>query len=225
MGGPGFPIIERRAAPAELVAPAEPAGRLAVFCYPTSPAVVAGSTQKTETLDLEAIRRSGAELVKRRSGGGAVYVAPGAQVWLDVYLPARDPLHTVDVSRAACFVGEIWKAAMVGLVESASAVEVYSGPLMASRWWRSWCYSGLGPGEVTLDGRKLVGLSQRRNRDGTWFFTMGCCSLDPVRDAGFLAASDLERGELAAELHKTLVPLPAAPELIIEGLKRSLALT
>ena len=37
---------------------------------------------------------------------------------------------------------------------------------MVSDWSALVCFAGLGPGEVTLDGQKLVGLSQRRTRDG-----------------------------------------------------------
>jgi lipoate-protein ligase A len=194
-----------------------------VFCFPDAPAIVAGSTQPIETLDLDAIERHSATLVRRRSGGGAVYVAPGEQVWLDVYVPSSDPLHTIDVSVAPGFVGAIWKEALGGLVTRDAGLEVYSGPLVSSLWSRRWCYSGLGPGEVTLDGRKLVGLSQRRNRAGTWFFTMGCTRLDPERDAGFAAGSGEERLELATELETTLAVLPAPQDLVIAALKRSLA--
>jgi hypothetical protein len=31
------------------------------------------------------------------------------------------------------------------------------------------CFAGLGPGEVTVDGRKAVGIAQRRTRAGSLF--------------------------------------------------------
>jgi lipoate---protein ligase len=38
--------------------------------------------------------------------------------------------------------------------------------MIATPWSELVCFAGIGPGEVMLDGRKLVGLSQRRTRDG-----------------------------------------------------------
>ena len=216
-------MIERRGSAEELVAPKDPSSRLAVLCFPTSPAVVAGSTQPLESLDLSAIAAHGAEVVRRRSGGGAVYVAPGEQVWLDLYLPATDPLHEVDVARAAAFVGDLWRRALAEFVPRDSSLAVYSGPLISSRWSRTWCYLGLGPGEVTFDDQKLIGLSQRRNRKGTWFFTMGYFALDSTRDAEFISLSDVERKEFAAELRDTIVALPAEQDTVLEALRLALA--
>lgn len=219
----GFPIVERHGTADALVAPEQPPGRVAVLCYPDAPAVVAGSTQSIATLDLDAITHRGASLVRRRSGGGAVYVAPDEQVWLDIYVPSTDPLHLMDVSAAPGFVGAIWKRALGELVAHDVALEVYAGPLVSSRWSRTWCYSGLGPGEVSLDGRKLVGLSQRRNRAGTWFFTMACTRLDPSRDSSFIAGSTSDHLELAQELATTLAALPAPADLVINALKQALS--
>ena len=38
--------------------------------------------------------------------------------------------------------------------------------MVTTPWSDLVCFAGLGPGEVLLDGRKLVGLSQRRTRNG-----------------------------------------------------------
>ena len=47
-----------------------------------------GSTSTSSTLD--ACRRAGVDVVKRRSGGGVVLVEPGAMCWFDVVVPAGD---------------------------------------------------------------------------------------------------------------------------------------
>lgn len=169
--------------------------------------MVLGSTQPAASIDEAVVGAFGAELVRRRSGGGAVFVAPAAQVWLDLFVPAGDPLHALDVSRAAAFVGRLWRDALVDLEGLDANLVVHNGPLVSSPWSRSWCFSGLGPGEVSASGRKLVGLSQRRTRAGSWFFTMASIELDPERDASFLAGSDEWRSALIEELHRSQAPL------------------
>jgi lipoate-protein ligase A len=223
MEGLGFSVIDRHGSPAVLVAPEDPTGRLAAFCFPSSAAVVAGSSQPLESLDLERISSLGLTVVRRRSGGGAVFVAPRAQVWLDVYLPADDPLYRVDVSKASGFVGELWRRALTDVSDRGELAEVYGGPLKSSRFSRAWCFSGLGPGEVTVGRRKLVGLSQRRNRAGAWFFTMACADLDAGRDSTLVALTPEVREEFREELEDALCPLPASVELVVERLKFHLA--
>lgn len=216
VAGNGFPIIERRLDPGELVVAPEPAGRVAAFCYPNRSAVVLGSTQPLASIDQAAAAAFGAEVVRRRSGGGAVFVAPGAQVWLDLFVPAGDPLYDLDVSRAAGFVGRLWRETLLELEGPDAELVAYAGPLVSSPWSRLWCFSGLGPGEVILAGKKLVGVSQRRSRAGSWFFTMACVDLDSIRDASLLAGSEEWRAGLVRELKRSHARL-AAPARAVES--------
>ena len=41
--------------------------------------------------------------------------------------------------------------------------------MACSDWCPLVCFAGIGPGEVLLDGVKLVGISQRRSRPGSRF--------------------------------------------------------
>jgi lipoate-protein ligase A len=67
------------------------------------------------------------------------------------------------------WLGDAWNRALGALgVPSAT---VHHGRLRPGPWSRALCFAGLGPGEVTVGGRKLVGLSQRRQRDRAWFAT------------------------------------------------------
>ena len=50
-----------------------------------------------------------------------------------------------------------------------------AGPGACTRWSSLVCFGGVGAGEVTVDGRKVVGLAQRRTRHGAWFH--GACVL------------------------------------------------
>ena len=127
------------------------------------PAVVLGSAQSDDVVDVVACRRAGVEVVRRRSGGGAVLLEPGAIVWFDVIVPAarlRAEGVGDDVSRSMVWLGAHVVAGLdaLGLV----GVSVHAGRMVTSRWSTLVCFAGLGPGEVVLDGHKLVGISQRR---------------------------------------------------------------
>jgi lipoate-protein ligase A len=129
----------------------------------TEPALVLGSTQPAALVPDPPI-----DVVRRRSGGGAVLVEPGDVAWVDVFLPAGDPLWQDDVGRSFWWLGDAWAAALEAL-GLAGRVEVHKGPLVAGPWSPLVCFAGLGPGEVTVDGRKAVGMAQRRTRAGALF--------------------------------------------------------
>jgi lipoate---protein ligase len=177
---------------------------------------VLGSTQPLASIDQAATAAFGADLVRRRSGGGAVFVAPGAQIWLDLFVPVGDPLYDLDVSRAAGFVGRLWRETLIELEGADAELVAYAGPLVSSPWSRLWCFSGLGPGEVIASGKKLVGVSQRRSRAGSWFFTMACIELDSIRDASFLAGSEEWRSGLVRELKRSQARL-VSPAGVVES--------
>ena len=67
---------------------------------------------------------------------------------------------------AACWVGVVWLAALADLCVSRM---VYRGALNEGRWGGLVCFAGRGPGEILVDGRKVVGISQRRDRSGVRF--------------------------------------------------------
>ena len=75
-------------------------------------AVVLGSTQDRALIDEERAEAAGIEVVRRSTGGGAVLVAPDAQVWLDVWLPRRHELWDDDIIRSAIWLGEAWAHAL-----------------------------------------------------------------------------------------------------------------
>jgi lipoate-protein ligase A len=120
------------------------------------PALVLGSRQPL-------IEATDVEVVRRRSGGGAVYLEPSGTLWVDVVVPRGDELWDDDVSRATYWLGETWAAAIGG------RAAVHRGPMVRTEWSDLVCFAGLGPGEVTVDGLKVVGISQRRTRDAARF--------------------------------------------------------
>ena len=157
--------------------------RQVAICQVQGPAaVVLGSTQRR---DLTADSQAGSDgpgpvMVRRRTGGGAVWVAPGAQAWVDAWIPRDDPLWDDDVVAAARFLGEAWRQALLPLGLAADRVTVHQGRLLDGPWSATVCFAGVGPAEVLVDGRKLVGLAQRRTRHGAWFHTSAHWRWDPA---------------------------------------------
>jgi lipoate-protein ligase A len=140
----------------------DPAERAVWVSDPTGPALVLGSTQPDSVVrpDVDI------EVVRRHSGGGAVLVVPGDLLWVDVIVPSGDDLWDDDVGRAAHWLGAVWCAALVDLGVTG---EVHTGGLVRAPWSDQVCFAGLGPGEVTVAGRKVVGISQRRTRAAARF--------------------------------------------------------
>lgn len=123
---------------------------------PTVPAVVLGSTQADPS------GAAAIEVVRRRSGGGAVLVTRDDPLWVDVDLPVGDPLWSDDVGASFGWLGSAWAVAL-------GAGDVHDGPFVPGRWGRTVCFASRGPGEVFVDGAKVVGLAQRRTRAGARF--------------------------------------------------------
>jgi lipoate-protein ligase A len=136
--------------------------RMATWCEVDRPSLVLGSSQPESSVDLEACRDAGVDVVRRHSGGGAVLIVPGEMLWLDVVVPSGDPLWSEDVGRAMWWLGEVWAEALEAC--GVAAPEVYRGPLRQTAWSRLVCFDSLGAGEVLVGGVKAVGISQRRTR-------------------------------------------------------------
>ncbi len=172
--------------------------------------MVLGSGQPDRHVDAERAAGLGIEVVRRRSGGGAVMVGPGIAVWIDVVVPAGDPLWQPDVGRAAWWLGEVWAAALaeIGL----SGAEVWRGGQVRSEWSDRVCFAGLGAGEVTVAGRKMVGISQRRTRLGALFQCAVPITWAPAALLDVLRLSPSERRDGRAQLEAVAAGVGAERE-------------
>jgi lipoate---protein ligase len=169
--------------------------RILAVCDITGPAtIVLGSSQPEPELDLAETERTGVVVTRRSTGGGAVYVAPAAQVWVDVWVPRGDPLWVDDVIDSSAWLGRAWLDALA--LAGAVALTIHGGRLEKGLWGEVVCFASIGPGEVCANGMKLVGLAQRRTRDGALFHT--CSPLDPAGSelARLLDLGDERRREL-----------------------------
>lgn len=165
----------------------DPLERTAWIFDVDGPALVLGSTQAMAGIDVEACRRAGVDVVRRRSGGGAVLLDPGDATWVDLMVPRDDPLWDDDIARAAHWVGDAWAQALVAGGAASDDVAVHRTGLVRGAWSDRVCFAGIGPGEVLLRGAKLVGLSQRRTRSGARFQCVLLLRWRPARLIGLLA--------------------------------------
>lgn len=179
-------------------AAARPVGERSIVVFEVArPTLVLGSSQRDDAVDWERVRVRGVDVVHRRSGGSAVLVEPGAAVWVDVTIPAGDPLWEPDVGRAFHWLGAAWVEV---LAAGGVAARWYDGPMRRTPWSAWVCFAGLGPGEVTVEGRKVVGLSQRRTREGVLFQCSAAVRWEPERLLALLALDEADRARGAVEL-------------------------
>jgi lipoate-protein ligase A len=183
------------------------------------PALVLGSTQAASAADPVAVAATDTEVVRRRSGGGAVLLLPGRSTWVDVTIARSDPLWQDDVAVAFHWLGRAWAEAAGRL--GVEAV-VHTGRPAENAWSRRICFAGLGAGEVIAGHRKLVGISQRRTREGARFQCIVHRSWDPVPLLGLLAIDDLERAHGLVQLADVAIGLDLPTEQIVNALVASL---
>ena len=166
---------------------------------PTAAAFILGSTGQ------DPFQGGRPDVVRRRSGGGAVWLDPEACTWIDVFVPADDPLWRADVGEAFGWLGSRLAAAFASL---GVPVGTWDGPYDAGPSDGLVCFASRGPGEVTVGDRKLVGISQRRTREGSrfqclWYeqFSMGpLVTLLDARTAAQVRDSAIGWGELSIGL-------------------------
>jgi lipoate-protein ligase A len=200
---------ELAAAPA-LLAGLEQSGAPALRWYRiTPPAVLLGSAQRLEEIDLGACAARGVRAHRRRSGGGAV-LSDEALLLLDLALPRDHPLYRDDVTESYRWIGEVWAAALRDLGLDASPISIGAAradtaaidPLL-----RRVCFGGRSPYETLVGQRKVVGLAQIRRRAGALYQAGVYLRWSPKHSADLIAATPQQRDELARQLAERVAGL------------------
>lgn len=196
--------------------------RTVVVQQPRQVTLVLGSTQAQGAIDARACAAQGVEVAKRRSGGGAVLVGPEELVWVDFLVPAADPLWDADVGRGAWWLGEAWATALASM--GLGGADVWRGGLQKAPWSALACFAGVGAGEVTWRGRKVVGISQRRSRQGALLQSACLLRWQPGDLVSLFHLSEAERHRAATELDPLAMGVGAGkgPRLV-QNLLASLA--
>jgi lipoate---protein ligase len=191
-------------------------GRKMRVFVPTAPAVVLGSTQRDEIVDRDVAANRGIDVARRRSGGGAVLV-DASVVWVDFAIARDDPLWIDDIGHSMQWVGDVWCAALqrVGLAANVHRDRPVFSPLA-----RAICFCGVGHGEVLVDGRKAVGISQRRTRDGARFQTV----LMTRRDDALIDVLRLDdRNAARVSYAEAVFVIERAPRALVDALIEQLS--
>jgi lipoate-protein ligase A len=184
--------------------------RVAVVREVAHATLVLGSTQPADLVSPDALREGAVELVRRRGGGGAVYLEPGRQLWVDAWVPRDDPLWEHDVSVAAEWVGRWWMEALaVAGVGAPGGFSLHAGRSVPGALGDLVCFAGRGPGEVFSDDRKVVGLSQWRSREGALFSSCAYLQWEAQPLLHLLSFDDVTRSELAGRLRGVAIGIGA----------------
>ena len=193
------------------------AGRQVWLMSPLDTALVLGSAQPAEIAGHRIAHEAG--VVRRRSGGGAVLVAPDDSVWIDVVVGRDDPLWDDDVNRAPIWLGKVWVAALasLGLAHGEVFDRYQPGP-----WGRLACFASWGPGEVLIGGAKAVGVSQRRTRALARFQTLLYRRWAPEELLARLAVPPDQIDDLRDALASAACPVDTHPEEIFAAFLHSL---
>jgi lipoate-protein ligase A len=161
--------------------------------------LVLGSRQGDETVDAAAAESAGVEVIRRRTGGGAVLLERGRSLWLDVLLPRADARWLDDVGRSFHWLG---RTRVDALADVGVPAEMHLGGLDRTQWGDLVCFGSVGPGEVLVGGRKVVGMSQRRTRAGALFQCLVHDRWEPGPLLDLLALSAEQRAAAAADLRE-----------------------
>jgi lipoate-protein ligase A len=191
--------------------------RAATFHTVDRSTLVLGSAQSDTTVDAVVARALGVDVVQRRSGGGAVLLVPDEFVWLDLVIPAADPLWVADVGRAMVWVGAMWAAALGSLGVRGS---VHEGGLVSNEWSRQVCFAGVGTGEVMAGRSKLIGISQRRTRESARFQTMCHIRWRPELVAALVSPPRPTASDLVAAVAPVAFRADVIHQALIDALPR-----
>ncbi len=139
----------------------------AILAHVDKRTLVLGSSQPDE------IFRDDVEdnfVVRRRRGGGGVVLLQPDDVWIDFWIPRGDPRWQNDVNAMAIAVGSWWRDVLSATIGRRCAImtslDRSNEDLLVA------CFAVLGPGELTLDQRKVVGITQWRVREGAFVSTL-----------------------------------------------------
>jgi lipoate---protein ligase len=182
--------------------------------HPERATLVLGSTQSTEILNAQ---RLGDTSIRRRRGGGGLVLLHPDDLWIDWWVPAGDGRWRSDVHASSRMAGLWWADALREFVTG--DVTVHEGPLEGDPAHRLVCFAGRGPGEVFVDGKKAVGVTQWRVREGIFLSTVmpAHASTDVL---GYL--NEVPEGLDQALEHQLLSSLTDAdPAVLIEALRRA----
>jgi lipoate-protein ligase A len=81
---------------------------------------------------------------------------------------------------------------------------MHDGPMQTTQWSRQICFAGLGPGECLVDGKKVLGISQKRTRAGASFQCSVFTQFEARETVNLLSMDEDRRRQAAEFLNETV---------------------
>jgi lipoate---protein ligase len=193
---------------------------------------VLGCSQRLQREAAQQRLKGRAELLVRESGGGAVLTGPWL-VAVSVVLPPGHPWLAGGLLESYRQLGQLHGAALAAFGIAARALAPQELPRVQQAIgvrpvdWA--CFGSLSPWEVvSADGRKLVGLAQRRRQSGVLLvagtlldvpdWPLLCDALGQSQEAQLLR----QRTVSGAELAQRQIPPEQFAEVLTQGLEHAL---
>ena len=191
--------------------PAAPQTRMQMHWWlPSSPAIVVGLGLRHRihsVIDVDRTRAAGVTVLDRKAGGGAVYLDRANMLCGALAVPTASV--PADVTESYRWLGDTLLEALRYLGVAAERVSTEDARANVARLRAarspllSTCYGALSPHELTVEGKKLVGLAQVRRRETT-LYVLGILLRDQSPLAEYLVGDD---DTLRAELARRTVGL------------------
>ena len=135
-------------------------------------------------------------------------------IWFDVVLTRDHPGWNDDVGKSFAWVSDRIRSALSSLgVET----DCHNGPMVNTEWSDLICFAGLGPGELTVDAKKLVGISQRRTRNAARFQVAVLRRWDPMELLELFPMSQGDRERANQDMAEAAVGTDLSPEAIMHA--------
>lgn len=133
----------------------------------SNPTLVLGGSQSPDVVD---VTKLGSTSLRRRRGGGGLVLLRPDDLWIDWWIPQDDARWSRDVHVSSIQAGTWWASALRDV--TTGTVTVHERGLEGEPAFRVVCFAGRGPGEVFVDDRKTVGVTQWRVREGVFLSTV-----------------------------------------------------
>lgn len=190
-----------------------------VPCLDESPTLVLGSRQQLGSVDQDICRQRGIEVVQRRSGGAAVLVGSEQLIWFDVLITRDHPGWNDDVQKSFFWLSDRLLSALKALGIEA---EAHHGPMINTTWSDLVCFAGLGPGEITVDGKKLIGISQRRTRNVARYQVAILRRWQPEDIVSLFLLDTAQHAQAVQELPKAATTTSIDPDAVLQAVATAL---
>ena len=175
----------------------------------TDQAVSIGTAQRVrQDLRLDRIDDCGIALVRRASGGTAIYHQH--QLGISLAVGNGHRLNSPDITESYRPFGQLLSTAFASLGVDARPIPIKKARGMRSDGPQSrCCLAGGNPYEPFAQGRKVAGFAQIRRRDHSLIHAIIPLRFEPTKWASFLASEPWTESELAESLALAVAGLDA----------------